>query len=157
MLAVVGFEIRFFVATRTPSIFAFTLRFINHRSRHNTSGNCNDGVTKNHNDTRQEASHDSDRSDVAITNSSKGDNRPVDAGADVCELRVRLCSFDDEHQRTNDGDEDEDEEEIDKYLPETHTDALEKQIAFVDEREELEHTENTKKSEYTQDEEVACG
>ena len=67
-----------------------------------------------------------------------------------------MCSFDDEHERTNDGDEDEDEEEIDKYLLETHANALEKQITFVDERKEFKHSENTQKSEHTQDEKVAC-
>lgn len=67
-----------------------------------------------------------------------------------------MCSFDDEHERTDDGDKNEDEEKIDKYLLEAHTDALEEQITFVDEREELEHSENTQKSEDTQDEKVAC-
>lgn len=67
-----------------------------------------------------------------------------------------MCSFDDEHERTDDGDKNEDEEKIDKYLLEAHTDALEEQITFVDEREELEHSENTKKSEHTKDKKVAC-
>ena len=157
MLAVVGFEVGFFVAARAATVLALAFGLVYHGGRHDTCGDSDDGITQNHDDAGKEASHEGDRGDVAITNGGEGDNRPIDAGADVGELGIGLVSFDHKHQSSHDGDEDEDEEEIDKYLPETHTDALEKQIAFVDEREELEHTENTKKSEYTQDEEVACG
>ena len=156
MLAVIGFEVCFFVASRATSVLSLTFGLVYHGGRHNTCGDSDDSVAKNHDDAGKKTSHEGDRGDVTITNSSKGDNRPVDAGADVCELRVGLVSLDDEHECTDDGNEDEDEEKIDKYLLETHTDALEKKIAFVDEREELEHSENTQKSEHTQDEKVAC-
>lgn len=67
-----------------------------------------------------------------------------------------MSSLDDEHEGAKDRDQNEDEEEIDEYLTETQSDALEKQMTFVDEGEELEHTEDTDESEDTQDEEVAC-
>ena len=156
MLAVVGFEVGFFVAARAATVLALAFGLVYHGGGHDTCGDSDDGITQNHDDAGKEASHEGDRGDVAITNGGEGDNRPIDAGADVCELRVRLCSLDDEHERTDDGDEDEDEEEIDKYLLETHANALEKQITFVDERKEFEHSENTQKSEHTQDEKVAC-
>ena len=157
MLAVVGSEVGFLVAARTTTILSLALGFVNHGGRHDTGGHSDDGVTQNHDEGGEEASNDRDRSDVAITDSGEGDNRPVDAGADVGELGVRLCSLNHKHQRTHDGDENEHKEEIDEYLPDTELDALKQQVTFVDEGEELEHAEDADKSEDTQDEEVACG
>ena len=156
MLAIVGLEVCFLVASRTASILAFALGLVNHRGRNNTCRNSDDGVTKNHDDAGQKASNNSDRGDVTITDGSEGNNRPIDAGADVGELRTWLCSFYNEHERANDGDEDEDKGKIDEYLAETQTDALHQEVAFVDEGEELEHTEDTDESEHTQNEEIAC-
>ena len=157
MFAVVGFEVCFLVATGTASILAFALGLVNHSGRHNTSGYSDDGVTEYHDETGEEASHNSDGGDVTITDCGEGDNCPVDAGADVGELGAWLSSLDNEHEGAEDGDKNKHEEEIDEYLAETQTNALEKQITFVDEGEKFEYTEDTKESEDSQNEEVTCG
>ena len=157
MLAVVGFEVGFLVATRTTTILSLTLGLVNHGGRYDTGGHSDDGVTQNHDEGGEEASNDRDRSDVAITDGGEGDNRPVDASANVGELGTRLCSLNHKHQCSHDGDEDEHKEEIDKYLPDTEFDALKQQVTFVDKGEELEHAEDADKSEHPEDEEVACG
>lgn len=156
MLAVVGFEVGFFVAARAATVLALAFGLVYHGGRHDTCGDSDDGITQNHDDAGKEASYEGDRCDVAIADGCEGDNRPVDAGADVRELRAWLVSLDDEHESSDDGNEDEDEEEIDEYLTETQADTLQEQVALVDEGEELEHTEDTYESEHTQDKEVAC-
>ena len=67
-----------------------------------------------------------------------------------------LPSFNHKHQSSDDGDEYEHKEKIDKYLAETQTNTLKKQMPFVDEGKELEHAENAQETEHSQDEEVAC-
>ena len=157
MLAVVGFEVGFLVAARTTTILSLALGFVNHGGRDDTGWHSDDGVTENHDEGGEKASNDRDRSDIAITDGGEGDNRPVDAGAYVGELGIRLCSLNHKHQRTHDGDEDEHKEEIDEYLPDTELDALKQQVTFVDEGKELEHAEDADKSKHPEDEEVACG
>ena len=66
-----------------------------------------------------------------------------------------LPSFNHKHQSSDDGDEYEHKEKIDKYLAETQTNTLKKQIPFINKGEELEHAENAQETEHSQDEEVA--
>ena len=157
MLAVVGFEVGLFVATGAAAILTFALGLVNHGSGDDTRRNGDDGVTKNHHDAREEAPDNGNGGDITIANGGEGDNSPIDAGADVGELRIGLSSLYDEHEGSEDGDEDENKEEIDKYLPETEFDALQKKIPLVDEGEEFEDSEDADESEDTQDEKVACG
>ena len=156
MLAVVRSEVSLLIAAGAATILALPLRLVYHGGRHDACGHSDDGVTQNHHEARQEASDDGDRRDVAITDGGEGHYRPVDARADVCELRIGLSSLDDEHEGAKDRDQNEDEEEIDEYLTETQSDALEKQMTFVDEGEELEHAEDADQTEDSDDEEVAC-
>ena len=157
MLAVVGFEVCFLVAAGAASVLSLLLGLVYHGGRHDAGGDCDDGVAQYHDHAGEETPDKGDGSDVAITHRGEGDDCPVDAGADVGELCVRLSSFHHEHEGADDGDENEDEEEIDKYLTETQADTLEKKITLVDKGKELEHTENAQETENSQDEEVACG
>ena len=156
MLAVVCSEVSLFIAARTAPVLALPLRLVYHGGRHDACGHGDDGVTQNHHEARQEASDDGDRRDVAITDGGEGHYRPVDARADVCELRIRPSSLDDEHQRADDGDQDEDEKEIDHDLLEAELDALHQEVPLIDEGEELEHAEDADQTEDSDDEEVAC-
>lgn len=157
MLAVVGFEVGFLVATGTTTILSLALGLVNHGGGDDTCRHSDDGVTQYHDERGKEATDKGYWGDVTITDGGEGDDGPIDTGADICELGARLSSLNDEHQRAKNGDEDENEEEIDKYLPDTEFDALQQQVTFVDEGEELEHAENADESEDTQDEEIACG
>ena len=157
MFAVVGFEVGFFVAAGTASVFTLTLGLVNHGGGYDAGGDGDDGVAENHDEPRKDATDGGDGGDVAIADGGEGNDCPVDAGHDVGELCAGLSSFDDEHKGAEDGDEDEDKEEIDEYLAETQTDALKEEVAFVDEGEEFEHAEDADEPEHTQDEEVARG
>ena len=157
MHAVVGFEVGFLVATGATAVLSLAFGFVNHGGGDDTCRHSDDRVTQNHDEGGKEATDKGYRSDVAITDGGEGDNRPIDAGADVGELGIGLVSFDHKHQGSHDGDEDENEEEIDEYLPETELDALKEKMTFSDESEELEHAEDADESEDSQDEEVACG
>ena len=156
MHAVVGFEVGFLVATGATAVLSLALGLVNHGGGDDTCRHSDDGVTQYHDERGKEATDEGDWGDVTITDGGEGDNRPIDAGADICELGARLVSFDHKHQGSHDGDEDENEEEIDEYLPETELDALKEKMTFIDESEELEHAENADESEDTQDEEIAC-
>ncbi len=156
MLAVIGFKVSFLVAPRTTSILALPLRLVNHGGRHYTGRYSNDGVAKYHDDAREKTPYDGDRRDVAITHGGEGDDSPVDTGADVSELCARLATLDHEHESTKNGDEDEHKKEIHQYLPETEPYALHKQMAFVDEREEFQHSEDADETEHTENEEITC-
>ena len=156
MLAVVGFEVGLLVTTRTASVLSFALGGVYHGGRYDACGHSNNGVTKYHDDAREETSQDGDRGDVAIPNCGERNDSPIDAGADVSELRVGVSSFDHKHECAENDDKDEDEEEIDEYLAETEFDALHEEVALIDEGEKLEHPEDADESEYTQDEKVTC-
>ena len=155
MLAIVRLEVCFLVASGTASVLALPLSGVNHGGRHDTRGNGDDGVAENHDDAREDAPDGGDGGDVAIAHSGEGNNGPIDAGTDVGELRVRLPTFDHEHEGAKNDDEDEDKKKIDKYLPEAETDALHEQIAFVNESEELQHSEDANETDGAQNEEVA--
>ncbi len=157
MFAVVGFEVGFFVAAGTASVFTLTLGLVNHGGGYDAGGDGDDGVAEDHDEPGKDTSDSGDRGDVAIANGGEGDDCPVDTGHDVGELGAGLPSLNDEHEGAEDGDKDEDKEEIDEYLTETQSDALEEEVAFVDEGEEFEHAENADEPEHTQDEEVTCG
>ena len=154
MLAVVGFQVGLLVASGAPSVLAFPFGFVNHGGGHDTCGHSDDGVTEYHDHSRQETPHESDRGDVAISNRGEGDNRPIDAGANVGELSAWLSSLDHKHESAKDGDQNEHKKEIDGDFPETHFDALKEQVTFVDEGEEFEHSENADEPEHTQNEKV---
>ena len=156
MHAVVGFEVGFLVATGATAVLSLAFGFVNHGGGDDTCRHSDDRVTQNHDEGGKEATDEGYRGDVTITDGGEGDDCPIDAGADICELGARLVSFDHKHQGSHDGDKDENEEEIDEYLPETELDALKEKMTFIDECEELEHAEDTDESEDTQDEEIAC-
>ncbi len=157
VLAVVGFEVGFLVATGAAAVGAFLLGLVNHGGRDDAGGNGDDGVAKNHDEPGEDATDGGDGGDVAVADGGEGDNRPVDAGHDVGELGAGLPALNDKHESAEDGDKDEDKEEIDEYLTETQSNALKKEVSLVDEGEEFEHAENADESEHTQDEEVTCG
>ena len=156
MLAVVGSEVGLLVAAGTTSVLALAFGLVNHGGRHDTRRHSNDGVTEYHDDARKEATDECDGRDVAITHGSEGNNRPIDAGADVGELSAGLPTFDDEHKGAEDGDKNEHKQEVNEYLTKTEPHALQEQIPLVDEGEELEHTEDTDESEHPEDEEITC-
>ena len=156
MLAVVGLEVGLLVAARAAPILSLALGLVNHGGGDDTRRHSDDGVTQYHDERGKEATDKGYWGDVTITDGGEGDDGPIDAGADICELGARLVSFDHKHQGSHDGDEDENEKEIDKYLPDTELDALKEKMTLIDESEELEHAENADDSEDTQDEEIAC-
>lgn len=155
MLAIVRLEVCFLVASGTTSVLALPLSGVNHGGRHDTRGNGDDGVAENHDDAGKDAPDGGDGSDVAIAHSGEGDNGPIDAGTDVGELRIRLPTFDHEHEGAKNNNENENEEKINEYFPEAETDALHEEIALVDESEELKHSEDANETKGAQNEEVA--
>ena len=157
VLAVVGFEVSLLVTTGTTSVLALALSGVYHGGRDDTGWNSDDGVAKNHHNAREEPSDKSNGCDVAIAYGGESDDGPVDAGAYVGELGARLTSLDHIHQCAKNGDKYEDKKKINRYLLEAEPDTLHKEVAFVDEREELKHSEDANETEHTQDEEIARG
>lgn len=134
---------------------ALLLCLVNQRGADDACWNGNDGVAENHDGAGEEAAKDGGRGDVAIANGGEGDDCPVDAGWNVGELSVWFITFDHVHEGAEYNHEDDHKEEIDSYLSHALLDALQEEIAFVDEGEEAKHTEDSNESEGSENEEIA--
>lgn len=156
MLAVVRFGVCLFHASWAPPVLSFLSAFVNHCCRHDACRNSDDGVAENHDNARQDAAYVSDRGDVAVADSGEGDDGPVDAGADVGEVCVRLSAFNHEHECAENSYQYQHKEKVNGYFLQAQAYTLHKQIPFVDETEKLEHTENAYEAECSQNKEVAC-
>ena len=143
-------------AARTTAFAYPLLRLVDESGADDTRGHSDDGVTEEHDEGGEEASHESDGGDVTITHRRHGHDGPIDAGADVGKVRARLTLFANIHEGTEASDEYEHEDEINQYLLQAFAQRLHEQITFVDEGEQLEHAEDANQSEGTEQDEVAC-
>lgn len=123
--------------------------------RNNARGNGDDGVTQNHDESGEELAETCGGGDVAITDSRQRDDRPIDARRNARELCARLIALHDIHQHAEDADKDDDKEEINKDLRQASANALEQQVALIDECEQVEDAEHTNQSQHSKDAEVA--
>ena len=76
MFAVVGFEVGFFVAAGTASVFTLTLGLVNHGGGYDAGGDGDDGVAEDHDEPRKDATDGGDGGDVAIADGGEGNDCP---------------------------------------------------------------------------------
>jgi len=150
MLAVTG--ILFVSQTMAIGAAAMVVsaRFLDHAGADDTRRDSQNGVAKEHDNGREEASHGGDGGDVTVSYGGHGDDGPVDAGGDVGELGVGLSVLDHEHQGADADDQYYDKKEIDQYLVGALTQGAQEHVPFGQKIEEFEDTEHPDKAERTQ-------
>lgn len=147
MLTIVRFQIRLFSAAWTTPFPTLSFRLVNHSGRNDAGGNGDDGVTKYHDKAGEEPAEHGHRSDIAIAHGGQSDDCPVDACWYAGELSTWFVALHHEHQCADDCDKHDDKKEIYQNLVHAPSDALNEQIALVDEGKKLEHPEDAYKAE----------
>ena len=75
--------------------------FFHHRRRYNACGNSNDSIPHQHHHSRKKTPQRSFGSNIAISHSSHGDYRPINAVRNIIESCAGTLSFNHIHQRSD--------------------------------------------------------
>ena len=100
-------------ASWTTAVLRFFFRLVDDVGCDNAGRNGNDGVAKEHDECRKQASYGGYWCDVAIADGGHRDDSPIDGRRQIGEFRVRMAAFNHIHQRAQTSDEYEYEQEID--------------------------------------------
>lgn len=125
-----------------------------HRGRNDTGRHRDNRVADKHNYRRQEAPHRRNGRYIAITDRGHGYNRPVNAIRNVVERRAGLHAFNHVHDRAHGRYKNQHKKEKDKDFGRAHPEGTQKQVPFLDEKEQLEYPENTDQAEGTNDKQI---
>ena len=121
----------------------------------NTCGHSQDGIAHKHDDGTEETPHGGDGGNVSITDGSHGNDSPIDTGGDVRKGRPLDVSLYHVHEGSHGDDHDDHKEEKDHDLAAAEHEGTQEEVAFLEEAEQLEHTEHPDKTEGTHYHQVA--
>ena len=143
------------IAAWATSLLHWFGGFVHKRSRYDTRGDSNDGITQEHDHRWKDFPQRSHRSDVAKSHSGHRYDGVIDRSAQVGELCVRGVALYDVHECAYTRDKYEDEEEIDQNLIETSAEGFQKKVAFMEKTKESKHAKHADESEGTEQKHVA--
>ena len=115
-----------------------------------------DGVTKQHNECREQPADGCYWRNVAITHRRHCHDGPIDGCAQIGEGCPWSAGLNHEHQRAQTSDQDQYEQEIDGDLGETPPERTQQEVAFVDIVEQFEDAEDAYETERSEQDHIPC-